>query len=114
MDTGYVANCLWRGTEKPQHEINWDGMPDMVRNELRKLRRSRDLTKSSARYYFDQADSCTSYRDCDSETMVAAFGDDWHVCLPETPVPEWTYLQRIVDAVRAGVAEIEGQAELPA
>lgn len=104
MDSDYVANCLWRGTDKQQTRVDWDAMPQKVRAEICKLRRNGDLRKSEARVYFEQAMYCTSYQGADSALMVTVFGDDWHVCLPESPHPEWTYLQRIVDAVRAGVA----------
>ncbi len=38
-----------------------------------------------------------------SEIMQRVFGDDWHVCLPERPNPDYLYLCRIILAVQSAM-----------
>jgi hypothetical protein len=104
VSTDYVARKMFHG----QTEIyDPDGLEQMLRKKVLELRRRLDIGQCHARDLWTDIDGLDFEHPyyIRNDLMVELIGDDWHVCLPDKPHPDFVYLVRVIDAVRAGVAQ---------
>ncbi|WP_368893240.1 hypothetical protein [Kluyvera ascorbata] len=112
-----VSNEYLIGYFDPQLQSTVDDDNDanlaFVKNEIIKLRREQDISYEEARLMWDEAEgaddvkaSCCNYLVGDK--LLNLLGDDpWYAGWPMVPNHEYQYLERILNAVRAGLNEME-------
>ena len=84
-----------------------------VKGEIIKLRRKQEIDGNEARSMWDEAEnaddvkaSCCNYLVGDK--LLNLLGDDpWYAGWPSVPNPKYQYLDRILNAVRVGLVEME-------
>lgn len=84
-----------------------------VKGEIIRLRREQEIDGNEARSMWDEAEdaedvkaSCCNYLVGDK--LLNLLGDDpWYAKWPSVPNHHYQYLERIIDAVRGGIAELE-------
>ena len=106
----YIAGKLCRGRED---EPSWQGMQDILRKEIIKMRKNGDIEKHEARSFFNDASSIDHEVSAhfNSELLVSVLGYDWMFDIPYEPTREWRYLMKIIPVVKAAFAEISERAE---
>ncbi|MEG1532096.1 MAG: hypothetical protein RR184_11865 [Citrobacter sp.] len=112
-----VSNEYLIGYFDPQLQSTVDDDNDanlaFVKGEIIRLRRGQEIDGNEARGMWDEAEgaddvkaSCCNYLVGDK--LLSLFGDDpWYAKWPSLPNPHYQYLDRIVDAVRRGLNELE-------
>lgn len=112
-----VSNEYLIGYFDPQLQSTVDDDNDanltFVKGEIIKLRREQEISYEEARLMWDEADgaddvkaSCCNYLVGDK--LLNLLGDDpWYAGWPMVPNHEYQYLERILNAVRAGLNEME-------
>ncbi|EAV9187402.1 hypothetical protein FE399_20330 [Salmonella enterica] len=112
-----VSNEYLIGYFDPQMRSTMDDDNDanllFVKTEIIKLRRQKEIDADKARemwYEAENADdvkaNCCDYRI--GNELLNLFGDDpWYAKWPSVPNPEYQYLDRILNAVRVGLVEME-------
>lgn len=108
----YIAGKLCRGRED---ETDWDGIPDRIRKEVVKMRRSGELSKYDARQIYNDASSIDHEVAVhfNGDIMSTVFGDDWMCCIPDRPTREYKYLCKIIPVVKQAFIELQPKAEHP-
>lgn len=112
-----VSNEYLIGYFDPQLQSTVDDDNDanlaFVKGEIIKLRREQEIDGNEARSMWDEAEdaedvkaSCCNYLVGDK--LLNLLGDDpWHAKWPSVPNHHYQYLERIIDAVRGGLTELE-------
>ncbi|MFU0887888.1 hypothetical protein [Kluyvera sichuanensis] len=112
-----VSNEYLIGYFDPQLQSTVDDDNDanlaFVKSEIIKLRREQEIDGNEARSMWDEAEdaddvkaSCCNYLVGDK--LLGLLGDDpWYANWPSVPNHHYRYLDRIVDAVREGLNELE-------
>lgn len=84
-----------------------------VKSEIIKLRRDQEIDAEKAREMWDEAENADDVKACCCEygignELLSLFGDDpWYAGWPSVPNHKYQYLNRIIDAVRAGLSQLE-------
>lgn len=84
-----------------------------VKTEIIKLRRQKEIDADKAREMWYEAENADDVKVncCDygiGNELLNLFGDDpWYAKWPSVPNPECQYLDRILNAVRVGLVEME-------
>lgn len=108
----YLIGCLDPRLESTVDDDN-DANLIFVKSEIIKLRRQMEIDYSEARIMWDEAENADDVKAncCDflvGDKLLALFGDDpWHAGWPSVPNPKYQYLDRILNAVRVGLVEME-------
>lgn len=90
-----------------------DANLSFVQKEIIKLRRENEIKYFDARYMWDEAINSDDVKAscCDylvGNYLLSLFGDDpFYAGWPTVPNPKYQYLSRIIDAVRAGLKQLE-------
>lgn len=112
-----VSNEYLIGYFDPQLQSTVDDDNDanlaFVKSEIIKLRREQEIDGNEARSMWEEAEdaddvkaSCCNYLVGDK--LLSLLGDDpWYAKWPSVPNHHYRYLDRIVDAVREGLNELE-------
>lgn len=112
-----VSNDYLIGYFDPQLQSTVDDDNDanlaFVKSEIIKLRREQEIDGNEARSMWDEAEeaddvkaSCCNYLVGDK--LLNLLGDDpWYANWPSVPNPKYQYLDRILNAVRVGLVEME-------
>lgn len=112
-----VSNDYLIGYFDPQLQSTVDDDNDanlaFVKGEIIRLRREQEIDGNEARAMWDEAvdaddvkASCCNYLVGDK--LLNLLGDDpWYAKWPSVPNHHYQYLERIIDAVRGGLAELE-------
>lgn len=112
-----VSNDYLIGYFDPQLQSTVDDDNDanlaFVKGEIIRLRREQEIDGNEARSMWDEAEdaedvkaSCCNYLVGDK--LLNLLGDDpWYAKWPSVPNHHYQYLERIIDAVRGGLAELE-------
>lgn len=112
-----VSNDYLIGYFDPQLQSKFDDDNDanleFVKGEIIKLRRQQEIDAEEARDMWVEAEnaedvkeSCCDYRI--GNKLPGLLGDDpWYAKWPAVPNHNYQYLERIIDAVRDGLAELE-------
>ncbi|ECD3753445.1 hypothetical protein E0S44_14755 [Salmonella enterica subsp. enterica serovar Orion] len=91
----------------------WFAMGGDTVQEIIKLRRQKEIDAYKARKMWDEAETAEDVKAncCDyviGNELLNLFGDDpWYAKWPSVPNPEYQYLDRVINAVRDGMAEME-------
>jgi hypothetical protein len=109
VSVGYIANCMWDHNHK-QDLDDYDGFMDKAKSEVLMARKKRDMDKDEAaelwewisRSFPEPAGDAWADR---TGNLVRLFGDEWWYAVPTKINPEYAYLIRVIEAVKAGVAE---------
>ena len=84
-----------------------------VKSEIIKLRREREIDAVLAREMWDEAENADDVKESCccfgvGNKLLNLFGDDpWYADWPTVPNPKYQYLERIVNAVREGLKELD-------
>ncbi|MBV0620760.1 hypothetical protein KTO46_19645 [Klebsiella pneumoniae] len=112
-----VSNDYLIGYFDPQLQSTVDDDNDanleFVKGEIIKLRRQQEIDADEAREMWEEAEGAEDVKVncCDrriGEKLPGLLGDEpWYAKWPEVPNHNYQYLERIIDAVRGGLAELE-------
>lgn len=109
VSNDYLVGCLTpqlRSTVDDDNEANIA----FVKSEIIKLRRQWEIDADKARELWDEADSADDVKDlcCCGGLGEVLFGcEPWHADWPRVPNHKYQYLERILNAVREGLNEME-------
>jgi len=112
-DKHYLAGKL---SDIDANIVDWDGMPDKMRELVLTCRRRGDLDKDEARDIYDECCSITSevHAHIHHDIMEKVIGDEWWREIPEIANPKYDYLCRIIEAVQGAFRQLESDKELAA
>ncbi|EKJ7349181.1 TPA: hypothetical protein ACTLRO_000109 [Klebsiella pneumoniae] len=112
-----VSNDYLIGYFDPQLQSTVDDDNDanleFVKGEIIKLRRQQEIDAEEARDMWVEAENAEDVKEscCDcriGNKLPGLLGDDpWYAKWPAVPNHNYQYLERIIDAVRGGLAELE-------
>ena len=112
-----VSNDYLIGYFDPQLQSTVDDDNDanrlFVKSQIIKLRREKEIAAEEAREMCDEAEDADDVKAncCDrlvGDKLLGLLGDDpWYANWPSVPNHKYQYLERIIDAVRGGLAELE-------
>ncbi|WP_449555842.1 hypothetical protein [Huaxiibacter chinensis] len=112
VSNDYLIGCL-----DPQLLSTVDDDNDanllFVKSEIIKLRREREIDAEQARNMWDEAENADDVKESCccfgvGNELLSLFGDDpWYAGWPTVPNPRYQYLERIVNAVRDGLKELD-------
>lgn len=108
-DNGYLIGNLAGGIQS--HVMDYDNLDQHLCRKVLERRRSEELTADHARELWDDLidtdmDGKTLLHSAfGNEVCTALFGEDWYLAcpLPVVENPDYIYLSRIVDAVKAAL-----------
>ena len=112
VSNDYLIGCLDPQMQSTVDDDN-DANLEFVKGEIIKLRREDELSHEEARCMWDEAEDADDVKAscCDflvGRNLLSLFGDDpWHSGWPSVPNPKYQYLDRILNAVRVGLLEME-------
>ncbi|ENJ9863796.1 hypothetical protein AB2X26_004552 [Salmonella enterica] len=112
VSNDYLIGCLDHQLESTVDDDN-DANLLFVKTEIIKLRRQKEIDAYKAREMWDEAENAEDVKAncCDyviGNELLNLFGDDpWYAKWPSVPNPEYQYLDRVINAVRDGMAEME-------
>ncbi|EFB9766517.1 hypothetical protein FAD39_26335, partial [Escherichia coli] len=112
-----VSNEYLIGYFDPQLRSTVDDDNDanllFVKSEIIKLRREREIDAVQAREMWDEAENANDVKESCccfgvGNKLLNLFGDDpWYADWPTAPNPKYQYLERVLNAVRDGLKQIE-------
>lgn len=112
-----VSNEYLIGYFDPQLRSTVDDDNDanllFVKSEIIKLRREREIDAVQAREMWDEAENADDVKESCccfgvGNKLLNLFGDDpWYADWPTAPNPKYQYLERVLNAVRDGLKQIE-------
>lgn len=112
-----VSNEYLIGYFDPQLQSTVDDDNDanleFVKGEIIKIRRRQEIDADDAREMWEEAEGAEDVKanccDCRvGEKLLELLGDDpWYAKWPAVPNHNYQYLERIIDAVRGGIVELE-------
>lgn len=114
VSNDYLIGCLAPRLESSVDDDN-DANLEFVKSQIIKLRREQEIDKGGAREMWTEAENAEDVKAncCDfivGDKLLKLFGDDpWYAGWPSVPNPKYQYLERIIEAVRGGLAELERQ-----
>ena len=85
---------------------DFDALTNIVRRKIIEDRRALDVDADKAREQFDEAESLDPRNIGHQELLQDVLGDDWWCSLPSKPNPDYEYLCRIINTVKAAFKEI--------
>jgi hypothetical protein len=93
--------------------VDESGVLAIAKRKIFEQRRAGEIDYSEAREYYDLAINADSIMVDISGCghLSNLFGDSWDIDWPQKENPDWAYLMRIIDAVKAGL-EIYAASEL--
>jgi hypothetical protein len=106
----YIAKNLSPGLDHSVVELG-DDFVNHLRRRIIKDRRARDCDKEYARELWDRAEEVSGVEhqqtlfDCHGRLLDDILGDEWWYRLPEVPNPQYVYLCRIINTVKAALQE---------
>jgi hypothetical protein len=104
-DKHYLAGKFSPGTNPSEEDL--DKLEAHAREHICKRRRDNELKADTARKLYDATEGLVSLKDCDTTefnfTMYQIFGDEWWYSIPARPNPEYEYLCRIINTVKAAL-----------
>lgn len=112
VSNDYLIGCLDRQPDSTTDADN-DANLIFVKSEIIKLRREQEIEAHEAREMWHEAENAEDVKVscCDflaGDKLLNLFGDDaWYAAWPMVPNHEYQYLERILNAVRAGLNEME-------
>lgn len=112
VSNDYLIGCLAPRLESTVDDDNEANLI-FVKLQIIKLRREREIERCEAREMWTEADDAENVKAncCDflvGDKLLNLFGDDsWYAGWPTVPNHEYQYLERILEAVRAGLNEME-------
>ncbi|WP_299996954.1 hypothetical protein [uncultured Cedecea sp.] len=98
---------------RPTVDDDNDANTLFVKSEIVKLRHQKEISAIEAREMWDEAENSDDVKadccDCRiGNALLNLLGDEpFYANWPSVPNPEYRYLDRIVDAVRGGIIELE-------
>lgn len=112
VSNGYLIGCL---APRLESTIDADNNANLtfVKSQIIKLRREQEIEAYVAREMWSEAENAEDVKAncCDflvGGRLLELFGDDpWYAGWPMVPNYEYQYLERILNAVRAGLNEME-------
>lgn len=112
VSNDYLIGYFDRSLESTIEDDN-DANINFVQKEIIKLRRSDEINSAEARDMWgesigseDVKEKCCNYQL--GSCLLSLFGDEpFYAGWPTVPNPKYQYLSRIIDAVRAGIKQIE-------
>ncbi|EGY1311490.1 hypothetical protein GCY66_001593 [Escherichia coli] len=112
-----VSNEYLIGYFDPQLRSTVDDDNDanllFVKSEIINLRREREIDAVQAREMWDEAENADDVKESCccfgvGNKLLNLFGDDpWYADWPTAPNPKYQYLERVLNAVRDGLKQIE-------
>ncbi|GAB3380875.1 hypothetical protein NCG89_00900 [Spongiibacter taiwanensis] len=105
-DAGYLSDKL---SSIPSQIPDYDNLDKWLKSEVIRLRREIEIPKEEARRYWDEielwCDNDEAFLRSDSGAKLASeiIGDDWWLSIPDVPNPDYQYLCRIINAVKAAL-----------
>lgn len=108
-DSDYLVRKLKGGIEHEIRYLDAERMEKDLKAEIVRLRRQDDLTHEQAREYWNDACGVGVDESDYSGIYADVFGDEWWYRLPRKPNPDYEYLTRIVQAVKAGFKQLQEQ-----
>ena len=112
VSNDYLIGCLAPRLESSVDDDN-DANLEFVKSQIIKLRRERELDAEKAREMWDEAENADDVKACCCDygignELLELFGDDpCYARWPSVPNPNYQYLDRILNAVRVGLVEME-------
>lgn len=112
VSNDYLIGCLAPRLESSVDDDN-DANLEFVKTQIIKLRREQEIDKGDAREMWIEAENAEDVKAscCDfivGDRLLKLFGDDpWYAGWPSVPNPKYQYLDRILNAVRVGLVEME-------
>ncbi|MCA6954676.1 hypothetical protein [Pectobacterium polaris] len=112
VSNDYLIGCLSPQLSSTIDDDN-DANLQFVKSEIINLRRQWEIESDKAREMWEEAESADDVKACCCDyrigsELLSLFGDDpWYASWPSVPNPEYTYLDRIINAVRDGLTELE-------
>ncbi|MCJ5872307.1 hypothetical protein, partial [Klebsiella michiganensis] len=112
VSNDYLIGCLAPRLESSVDDDN-DANLEFVKSQIIKLRREQEIDKGDAREMWIEAENAEDVKAncCDfivGDKLLKLFGDDpWYAGWPSVPNPKYQYLDRILNAVRVGLVEME-------
>ncbi|MGQ5522957.1 hypothetical protein ACUHMQ_06805 [Chitinimonas sp. PSY-7] len=101
-DSDYLARKLKLGIQSTINDE--DGLSAHVQAEVLRQRRAGEITKDDAREMYDEAEYL-EYHTLDHDLMKRVFGYEWWYAFPKKPNPNYEYLCRVIEAVKAGLRQ---------
>ncbi|ELV5048833.1 hypothetical protein SHB66_004294 [Salmonella enterica] len=112
VSNDYLIGCL---APRLESTVDADNEANLifVKSQIIKLRREREIDREEAREMWTEANDAENVKAncCDflvGDKLLNLFGDDsWYAGWPTVLNPEYQYLDRVINAVRDGMAEME-------
>ncbi|MCE3262598.1 MAG: hypothetical protein K0R43_1677 [Pseudoduganella sp.] len=111
--TGYLADKMKSGIER--EVCDQEALDRGCRAEVIKQRRAGDIDKKDARALWERIDWAELEAPVilNSDLFDDIFGEEWWCQLPQRQNPEYVYLCKIIEAVKAGL-RLHAASEVPA
>lgn len=113
VSNDYLIGCLDRQLQSVIDDDNEANL-QFVKAEILRRRREGEICALEAREMWDEAENADDVKShcCDygvGNALLNLFGHDepWHAGWPTVPNPKYQYLERILNAVRDGLNELE-------
>ncbi len=112
VSNDYLIGCMASQLRASTDSDN-DANLSFVKGEIIKLRRHQEISYDEARGMWGEADNADDVKEscCNYQVggqLLNLFGDDpWYAAWPSVPNPDYQYLDRILNAVRVGLLEME-------
>lgn len=101
-DEDYLVDNLSASTK--QYVTDESGLHAFMLKHIVKERRALDLNKDEARELFTQVNDRQPHEVSGNEDLLSdVIGDEWWYALPEVENHEYTYLCKIIKAVKEGI-----------
>lgn len=103
----YLVCKLKTGIKRKIEDLDPERMLEVLRVEIIRQRKEREITRDRARWLWDDAQWVdeSNY----SDTFSEVFADEWWEGLPRQHNPAYVELTHIVEAVKQGFALLEGE-----
>lgn len=112
VSNDYLIGCLAPHLRSTVDDDN-DANLAFVKHEIIKLRKQLEISRDEARAMWGEAENADDVKACCCDyvigkNLLSLFGDDpFYAKWPSVPNHEYQYLDRIVNAVRDGLKEME-------
>lgn len=112
VSNDYLIGCLAPRLESTIDDDNEANL-NFVKQQIIKLRQEREIEAYEAREMWAEAENADDVKAncCDflvGEKLLNLFGDDpWYAGWPKVPNHEYQYLERVLNAMREGLNELE-------
>lgn len=99
-DEHYLAGKLKTGIDDKIDDDDEEAMSRVLRAKIIKRRRKERFTKEEARDLYDKTAYYNHHHD-GTDLLYEVLGDEWWYLTPKKPNPQYEYLCRIINAVKA-------------